>query len=68
MNFQKFTGARKPYCVRPNQMDVGQIVTRKPSRSYKSSLKCAMRMAMRQLDMEFSIGEDGDSFVIRRDK
>ena len=64
--FTQNTPRRKnPY---PVSMKVGQIVERCPcSRTQRSQLKGQMRRLLK-LGHEFSIYEDGERFVIRKDK
>jgi len=67
-NFVKFTGTKRkkqnPY---PVSMAVGQIVARyKCSNSQRNALKSQMRRLIK-VGKSFSIHEDKDNFVIRRD-
>lgn len=68
-NFVKFTETnmrkKNPY---PVSMAVGEIVARhKCSQQQRSALKGQMRRLIK-IGKEFSIHEDRDNFVIRRDK
>lgn len=69
--FKKFIrkpngGRGKP---RPYRMQVGDIVERCPCREiYRTDLKNDLRRLMEINGWEFSIYEDAEKFVIRRDK
>lgn len=66
-NFVKFEDPNA-YAT-PEKMRVGQIVVREPCMNcYRAQLKTAMRKMMRDKGMAFSIHEDKEKFVIRRDK
>ena len=69
MTFKKFTGAKDELRARPDRMTIGQVVIRKNiKRDYLAQLKMAMRKAMKDRHMEFSVGWDGADYAIRRDK
>jgi len=66
MAFERFTGARK---VTPARMEIGQIVIRKSiARKTITALRTAMRKAMRDHGMQFSVDEGDGWYAIRRDK
>jgi hypothetical protein len=68
-NFVRFEGQKANENAMPDKMQVGQVVKRKYCMSYyRSQLKSIMRKMMREKGMAFSIHEDEDNFVIRRDK
>jgi hypothetical protein len=67
-NFVKFTGVQRKHNPYPVSMAVGEIVARyKCSNSQRSALRSQMRRLIK-MGKEFSIHEDQDNFVIRRDK
>jgi len=66
-NFVKFDNPKPD--ARPEKMHVGQVVVREPCMNYyRGQLKTAMRKMIREKGMVFSIHEDKDKLVIRRDK
>lgn len=66
-NFVRFEDPKAD--ARPEKMRVGQIVVREPCMNYyRAQLKTAMRKMIREKGMAFSIHEDKEKFVIRRDK
>jgi hypothetical protein len=66
-NFVRFENPKSD--ARPEKMQVGQIVERRPCMNYyRAQLKTAMRKMIREKGMAFSIHEDEEKFVIRRDK
>lgn len=66
--FEKFTGTIRKKNPYPVSMKVGDVVERRPcSKAQRSALKSQMRRLI-QVGKEFSIHEDSECFVIRRDR
>lgn len=66
--FERFVGGRQNR-PRPKRMEIGQVVVRKNMDAQKiRQLKTAMRKAMREHGFEFSVAQEGRTYVIRRDR
>jgi RNase P protein component len=70
MQFQRWTPPPKPdKQAAPHNMQVGQVVIRRNvTRAYRRRIERLMMAAMRDCGMEFSVGESGKRWAVRRDK
>ncbi len=70
MKFERWTPQPKRLArATPERMQVGQVVTRRNvARAYRRKIERMMMQAMKERGMEFSVGEDGRRWAVRRDK